>query len=336
MDSLDSTNKKININLKQNDKVSVIIPTYNGKEYIAETIESILSQDYPNMEIIITDNCSTDGTENVVKNYLKDKRIKYIRNDKNMGMHYNYNNAFYNYANGKYVKIIDHDDYLIDNSFISKAVSMFDENENLSLVFAKCKNLYMDSGKLIGINLQNDKVTPGLEYFLNYEKSYKYGHITSVVTSLFNKDKLKEVNCFKENSTYKDLFLYLNAMLVGDIGFIDSYCGVYRVYKTSGTYQINDTEINIIEKLEHDNSTILALEDLKIKAKKKYGLSDQEALEWINFRVMKVIFYRINILIELNLYNHIDLLLDNIKNDYFSAYLSLKRYINNISQQNKN
>ncbi len=336
MDSLDSTNKKININLKQNDKVSVIIPTYNGKEYIAETIESILSQDYPNMEIIITDNCSTDGTENVIKNYLKDKRIKYIRNDKNMGMHYNYNNAFYNYANGKYVKIIDHDDYLIDNSFISKAVAMFDENKNLSLVFAKCKNLYMDSGKLIGINLQNDKVTPGLEYFLNYEKSYKYGHITSVVTSLFDKDKLKEVNCFKENSCYKDLFLYLNAMLVGDIGFIDSYCGVYRVHKTSGTYNINNNDSAIKVALEHDKLTILDLENLKEKAQIKYNLNNQEVFEWINFRVMKFIFYRINTLLKLNMPNQIDLVMDIIKEDYFNAYITLKKYIDDTLQENKN
>ena len=63
-----------------NDLVSIITPTYNCGRFIGETIESVLQQSYKNWEMIIVDDCSSDNTEEIVKNYVdKDKRIKYFK-----------------------------------------------------------------------------------------------------------------------------------------------------------------------------------------------------------------------------------------------------------------
>ena len=66
-----------------NELVSVIMPSYNTAKFISETIESVLAQTYPNWELIIADDCSTDDTDAVVRPYLADDRIRYIKNEKN-------------------------------------------------------------------------------------------------------------------------------------------------------------------------------------------------------------------------------------------------------------
>ena len=65
--------------------VSIIMPSYNTGRYIAETIESVLAQTCKNWELIIVDDCSTDDTDEVVKKYLSDKRIEYLKNSHNSG-----------------------------------------------------------------------------------------------------------------------------------------------------------------------------------------------------------------------------------------------------------
>ena len=68
-----------------NELVSVIMPSFNTAKFISETIESVLAQTYTNWELIIVDDCSADNTDEVVKPYLTDGRIKYLKNEKNSG-----------------------------------------------------------------------------------------------------------------------------------------------------------------------------------------------------------------------------------------------------------
>lgn len=75
---------KIGYYMLENDGVSVIIPTYNRADLLRKSIESVQNQTYEEWEIIIVDDCSTDGTEQVVKEF-GDFRIRYIRNEKKPG-----------------------------------------------------------------------------------------------------------------------------------------------------------------------------------------------------------------------------------------------------------
>lgn len=92
-----------------NDLVSIIMPSYNTVNYIGETIESVLAQTYENWELIIVDDCSTDNTDEEVTSYLDDKRIRYIKNDKNSGAAISRNRALRE-AKGRWIAFLDSDD----------------------------------------------------------------------------------------------------------------------------------------------------------------------------------------------------------------------------------
>lgn len=90
--------------------VSIITPTYNCGKFISETIESVLSQTYQNWELIISDDCSTDNTKEIIKPYLeRDSRIKYICNEHNSGAAIT-RNAAIRKATGKWIAFLDSDD----------------------------------------------------------------------------------------------------------------------------------------------------------------------------------------------------------------------------------
>ena len=88
--------------------VSVIMPAYNCEKYIAEAIKSVLNQTYQNWELIIVDDCSNDGTEEVVKSF-NDSRIMFFKNEVNSGADVARNRAI-SAANGRWLAFLDSDD----------------------------------------------------------------------------------------------------------------------------------------------------------------------------------------------------------------------------------
>ncbi|MFD3157169.1 glycosyltransferase [Haloimpatiens sp. FM7330] len=259
-------------------KVSVLIPAYNKKKFLKEAIESVLKQDYENLEIIISDDCSTDGTDQMMKEYKKYKKIKYYRNIKNLNAVKNSYRLLHELATGEYVLILSDDDYLVDDNYISKAVKFLLENKNISFVWANCKLLYVDENKFVNTNHNRRKITKGIDYFINYEKG-EYNHITSGLTSVFNRKKAIEMNCMAEETFSGDLFLWLKLMLTGDVGFINDHVAVYRIHK-------NNLSNNLI--LEYDYSTIKELEKLKNTGLEK-GIDPLIMEEWIKFRIFKYV-----------------------------------------------
>lgn len=90
---------------------SIIIPTYNNAKSVKAAIQIFLDQTYTDFEIIVIDDCSPDNTKEVI-NSLKDKRVKYIRNNKNLGQEGNFKKSF-SLGMGKYLFISGDDDYLL-------------------------------------------------------------------------------------------------------------------------------------------------------------------------------------------------------------------------------
>lgn len=115
--------------------VSIIIPCYNMKQYLAETLDSVVAQSYNNWECIIIDDGSTDNTESIVKNYCnKDTRFKYIKQG-NEGVSAARNNGI-KQAKGEYILPLDGDD-LIDQTYIQQAKSYLSDNITTKLVYCK-------------------------------------------------------------------------------------------------------------------------------------------------------------------------------------------------------
>lgn len=114
-----------------NDMVSIIMPSYNTAKYISETIESVLAQTYTNWELIIVDDCSKDSTDEVIKPFLNDSRIVYIKNDKNSGAAVSRNRALRK-AKGKWIAFLDSDDLWFPEKLEKQIRFMEDGNYHFS------------------------------------------------------------------------------------------------------------------------------------------------------------------------------------------------------------
>ena len=93
----------------ENNLVSIIMPMYNTGAMSSESIDSIIAQTYTDWELIVVDDCSTDNTDEVIKPYLTDGRIKYYKNEKNSGAAVSRNHALRE-AKGKWIAFLDSDD----------------------------------------------------------------------------------------------------------------------------------------------------------------------------------------------------------------------------------
>lgn len=105
--------------------ISIGIPVYNGDNYLADTLDAILAQTFRDFEVLIADNCSTDGTEAICRAYVaKDPRVRYHRQPHNLGAAPNYNDVFHR-SHGEYFKWSAHDD-LIEPTFLERCVTVLD------------------------------------------------------------------------------------------------------------------------------------------------------------------------------------------------------------------
>ncbi len=114
-------------------RVSIGLPVYNGEEFLAEALESVLAQTFTQFEVVICDNASTDGTAGICSEFgRRDPRIRYLRNDKNLGAAPNYNRTF-ELATGEYFKWLAHDDFIAP-TFLERCVEALDNNPEAVLV----------------------------------------------------------------------------------------------------------------------------------------------------------------------------------------------------------
>ena len=130
--------------MKKMPLVSIIMPAYNRKNVIGEAIDSCLRQTYRNIEVIVCDDHSSDGTkEYVLKRCSEDKRIKYCENlEGKKGANAARNTAI-RMAEGKLLAFLDTDDYLLDDS-VENRVKIFAENKQIAMVYG---NVYCEHRK---------------------------------------------------------------------------------------------------------------------------------------------------------------------------------------------
>ncbi len=137
-------------------RVSIGLPVYNGENYLKDAIDSILSQTFTDFELIISDNASTDRTQDICQAYaVKDPRIRYYRIKQNQGAARNFNRVF-ELSLGGFFKWAAHDD-IIASDYISKCVEVLDKDESIVLCNSKVKFIN-NYGKIIeDYNISSDK-----------------------------------------------------------------------------------------------------------------------------------------------------------------------------------
>ncbi|MCC3153807.1 glycosyltransferase family A protein [Hymenobacter sp. BT770] len=135
--------------------VTVIIPNFNHAKYLPRRIESVLQQTYPNLEIILMDDCSTDNSREIIAHYAsKDSRIKVVLNDRNGGNTFKQWNKGITLATGAYIWIAESDD-AAEPTLVETLMSYLEANPEV--VLAYCDSYNMD---------EHDKVSGTWQWFM--------------------------------------------------------------------------------------------------------------------------------------------------------------------------
>jgi glycosyltransferase involved in cell wall biosynthesis len=150
-------------------RVSVGLPVYNGERYLSECLDSLLSQTFEHFELIISDNASTDHTEEICRDYAaRHKRVQYFRNEVNIGVNRNFNRVF-QLASGEYFKWASADD-VCHPQLVARCLEVLDHDS--SVVLAYPKTTFIDAnGKPLdwrdpGWNLRSDEPSERMRYVI--------------------------------------------------------------------------------------------------------------------------------------------------------------------------
>jgi glycosyltransferase involved in cell wall biosynthesis len=174
--------------------VTIGIPTYNRAGIsLTSTLDSALNQSYPNLEIIISDNCSTDNTSQTIRGY-NDERIRYIRQAKNIGSNNNYN-ACLNAAKGDYFLLL-HDDDLIDHDLIKTCIEAANYSKKYGLIRTGTRMVDSDvkTIKEPPNIVENDTPEALFDAWLSGKVSFYF------CSTLFNTYGLREIGGLKSNN----------------------------------------------------------------------------------------------------------------------------------------
>ena len=179
-------------------KVTIVLLTFNRADLLKRAITNALNQTYGNFELLIVDDYSTDNTKELVLSF-NDKRIRYIKNEKNMGFFRNWQNAV-KYVNSDFViPLISDDDYLVYNKFIEESISHLQSDSNLDIVFGQYATV--SNGHILNDSLNIKENYTGEELAENFDKYQKYLSLSSMVFRKKFLDLISNPNFTLDNST---------------------------------------------------------------------------------------------------------------------------------------
>ncbi len=215
--------------------VSIGTPVYNGEDFIRQAIESVISQDYPNIEMVISDNASTDSTQSICEGYaMKYPQIKYYRQPTNLGMNANFN-ASLELAQGDFFCWLSHDDFLAPN-YISKCINVLDLHPQ---AIACCSEINF-------VNYDGSIREGWTKAYKNFDALNKdvVGRVHELISkvgwfalySIFRIDILKSISRCQDRYP-DDVLLMLEWLLAGEIANIPEYLYNYRIPETQKNYE---------------------------------------------------------------------------------------------------
>jgi O-antigen biosynthesis protein len=210
---------------KLNDKVSIIIPTYNGSKTLPQTLDSVLQQEYKNYEIIVVDDGSTDSTLEVVKSWMPKARIIEQKNRGTMAAR----QAGIDASSGDLIAFLDQDDIWFMETLLVE-VDFLQKHPEVQLVVGNMRAV--DES---GIDLGFDVIPNPKSYTLSWENLLLIQPIATS-TTLFRKDVVEKIGGLDANFGYSgalgDLDMFIRISDVTKISFINRNLGLYRWSET--------------------------------------------------------------------------------------------------------
>lgn len=217
--------------------VSVIMPAYNAEKYIGKAIESILTQTYTDLELLIIEDASTDHTLEIIKTY-KDNRIRVFENSKNMGISFSTNIGLRE-SKGEYIALMDDDDIAVGKR-LEIQVNYLDEHREIDILGGRSA-IIDENGDLLDVEdhpRNNPKYIKSVLLF--HCLDFRNG--TTMMRRAFIKkhDLYYRENCFG----MQDYKFFIESSKVGNISSVDKVLLLYRIHG------LNETQKEIHENRE--------------------------------------------------------------------------------------
>ncbi len=215
--------------------ISVILICYNTAPYIEECLKSIFSQDLENFEVIILDNASSDGTTDIIKNYIANKQnVTFIENKENLGGSIAGNTGI-KMAKGEYVYLMDSDDIMPDGTLTALYESAV--NTNSDVVIGRAKSLIENEIKNIKFNFYNIPYCYTGTY-KNIKKCEELLISPFYWGRIYRTKLLLDHDAFMpENFMFSDMYLNFKALRYAkNITVIDHLSYIWRRFKTQDSH----------------------------------------------------------------------------------------------------
>ena len=233
--------------------VSVAIITYNQRDYLKECIESVLAQGYSNIEIVIADDGSSDGTDMLLNDYQTKYPGKFVirLNKSNQGITKNCNIAL-EACKGKYIAFLGGDDIMLPQK-LSKQVQYMESHENCSICYHNVEVFQSETGKLL--NLYNNWTN---SYEGGMSSIIKYGTFFAACAVMIKKENAPEGGFNERIPIASDWLFFVECLgSGGTINYINEVLGRYRRHNKNITNRVSKTIY--LNDLDHINSTSILL-----------------------------------------------------------------------------
>lgn len=219
--------------------VTVVVPCLNRAHFLIPTVESILQQDYPNIECIVVDGGSSDGTIEILKSYMN--RIKWVSEPDNG--HADAINKGWNMSKGEFLAWLNADDCYVIPDAVRKVVDHLQNNPEVDVVYGDCA-LINEDGKIVSDIIKSRK------WDLAYAVKYCYFTIPQAA-SFMRRSILEKVNWLDPQFHYgKDHELWLRIGLVGKIQYIPIHLAYVRncIGLSQHGISVSESKVNLTKK----------------------------------------------------------------------------------------
>ena len=224
----------------ENPLVSIGVPVYNGGIFLRETLDSLLAQDYNNFELIISDNASTDETEEICLEYsAREPRIRYVRNETNKGSTYNFNSLFRSSSGEYFMWAADHDRW--EPSFVSRCVEVMERDPSVSLCYPQAAWIDTEGKHLEDIPLLFD--TRGLGKLARFRVVLWGLNNNYVIYGLIRSSALRGTRLFG-TSIGPDVVLLAELALPGTFACIPETLFYLRRLPDHGSWEAQASKLN--------------------------------------------------------------------------------------------
>jgi alpha-1,3-rhamnosyltransferase len=246
--------------LEQKDKiaplVSVLLPSYNHVKFVEQAVLSILNQSYPNIELLVIDDGSTDGSHEILENLSK-KHGFFYQHQENMGVIKTLERLS-SLAKGKYISFFSSDD-LSEPEKIEKLVSYLEKNPDFSMVYSKIR--IIDANNNL-VKLVQEPYKEGMIF-----KDLLMGNF--FINGLGAIIKTEAYRNFSRFDCYIDDYqLWLSVAKKHKIGFVDDFLASYRIHDNhlaSDLIKMQQAELRIISRYENEEVFPAALNEWNLR-----------------------------------------------------------------------